>query len=452
MGAKHDYLVAKLAAMPPVNFDGTAPPPTQWANEAREAPADPEQDAERSRAGHEWRVRDEMDRERARRDARTRLAVEARGTCAVPEILTLRDRLARPQTAAQWRIEGYQPADTRVLTAAQFKAGKTTLTGNVIRSLVDGAPFLGRAAVTPVNGSVILIDFEMSERLVDSWLRDQAIVRDDHVVVIPLRGRVASFDIRQPDVRAEWVARFRARAGAYLILDCVRPLLDALGLDEHRDAGQVLTALDALMAEAGITEALVVHHMGHTGERSRGDSRLRDWPDVEWRLMRQDDNPASTRFLTAYGRDVDMSEARLEFDPVTRHLTVAGGSRRDAASETALDAIRDVLLTTSAPKSGRAVKAALSDSEIPKRTIDEALRYGVRMGALSVTDGPRGAKLYRVFQCSGVFHECSGTVPCECSRAYIARNTETLEKLSESKNDDGTLDANEEVDDARRTY
>jgi hypothetical protein len=71
-------------------------------------------------------------------------------------------------------------------------------------------------------------------------------------------------------------------------------------------------AIDELLLEAGIDEALVVHHMGHSGERARGDSRLRDWPDVEWRLMRQDDDPASPRFLTAYGRDIDVPERRSQ--------------------------------------------------------------------------------------------------------------------------------------------
>jgi hypothetical protein len=40
--------------------------------------------------------------------------------------------------------------------------------------------------------------------------------------------------------------------------------------DEGREAGRFLTAYDALLDEAGITDTLVVHHMGHakrTGPR-----------------------------------------------------------------------------------------------------------------------------------------------------------------------------------------
>ena len=75
--------------------------------------------------------------------------------------------------------------------------------------------------------------------------------------------------------------------------------------------------------------------MGHAGERSRGDSRLRDWPDVECRLVRDksndedgDTDPAA-RYLAAYGRDVDQPEQLLGYDGTTRRLTIAGGSRKD---------------------------------------------------------------------------------------------------------------------------
>src|SRR6185295_16578040 len=130
---------------------------------------------------------------------------------------------------------------------------------------------------------------------------------------------------------------------SYIVVDCLRPILDALGLDEHSDSGRFLVALDALLFEANISECLLVHHMGHVGERSRGDSRLRDWPDVEWRLVRQDSDPASARFLTAYGRDVDVPENQLHFDAATRHLTVAGGTRRDAKSTVTLTDVLNVL-------------------------------------------------------------------------------------------------------------
>jgi hypothetical protein len=283
--------------------------------------------------------------------------------------------------------------------------------------------------VTPITGTVVLLDFEMGAGQLTDWLGAQRIRADDRVVVVPLRGRAASFDITDAKVRAEWVARLRQHRSAYLVLDCLRPILDALGLDEHREAGRFLTAFDALLTEAGIGESLVVDHMGHLNERARGDSRLRDWPDVEWRLVRQDDNPASVRYLSAYGRDVDVPESQLAYAPLTRALTLVGGSRADAKTTATLAAVIRVLTAKGTPLSGRQIKDALAASH-PRDTVDAALGMGKLSGGLLVEPGPRNANLYSVAesQCPAPSGECpadtqSGGVS-ECPAAYIEPDTQ----------------------------
>jgi RecA-family ATPase len=228
---------------------------------------------------------------------------------ALPEALTLRERLARPRQTTQSRIRGWQHQGQRVILSAQFKVGKTVLVGNLIRCLVDGDQWLGRDVVTPLSGTLLLLDFEMAESQLDDWFRDQGIKSDDRVRILPMRGRAATFNILDPRIRTAWATYMRQLGVEYFVFDCVRPILDALNLDEHRDAGRFLTAVDALLLEAGIQECFMVHHMGHVGERSRGDSRFRDWPDVEWRLVRQtakgkgneEEEPSAPRFsaLTA---------------------------------------------------------------------------------------------------------------------------------------------------------
>ena len=274
------------------------------------------------------------------------------------------------------------------MLGAQRKAGKTTLVDNLVRSLADGGRFLGVAEVVPVNGRVAIIDFEMSAAMLDRWLADQGIEDQDRVVVIPLRGRAATFDLRDEAVLEEWATILRDYRVEYLILDCLRPWMDALGLDENREAGILLTALDTLLAHAGIPDALVVQHMGHEHERTRGDSRIRDWPEVEWRLVRESDDDASPRYISAYGRDVDHGETKLHFDPATRRLTLAEGSRKDAAGIEALDAVVDVL--SDAPLTGRAVERALAESNFDRGAIRAALKIATRDGLL--TTQPRKAR------------------------------------------------------------
>jgi hypothetical protein len=343
---------------------------------------------------HVTRLELAVEAERVRREARRLVDVEERPPVTMPVFETLRDRLARCSPPPAWRIEGWQPCHSRVMVAAQFKAGKTTLRDNYIRSKVDGDPFLGRDPVTPITGSLCVIDVEMSAGQMEAWLKAQRIRNDDRVIPIALRGQATTFNLLDPIVRGMWATRLRAVATEDLVLDCLRPMLDALGLDEQREAGQFLVAFDALLIEAGISEALIVHHMGHATERARGDSRLRDWPDVEWRLVRRDEDPASPRYITAYGRDVEVPESRLVYDGFTRRLTIEDGSRRDEKTREALAAVGEVL-HAGEQLSGRAIKEALEDSEHPRDAIDAALRLGVRQGVITKQNGPRNAKLYR---------------------------------------------------------
>jgi AAA domain len=338
-----------------------------------------------------------VETERLRRHAKRVVDAEERGEITPPEVLTLRERLARPHPPVRWRIMQLQAVNHRVLLAAQFKAGKTTLAANVVRSLVDGDAFLDTYDVAIIEGTLALLDFEMSASQLDDWYRDQMIENDDRLIVIPMRGAASSFNIIEPEARARWVARLKARGVKYVILDCLRPVLDALGLNEHTEAGLFLTAFDALLREADIPEALVIQHMGHKSERARGDSRLLDWPDVGWTLVREsEDDPASPRFIKAFGRDVDVAETQLAYNPTTRRLAVeGGGSRTDAKVNTVLLDIWNFVAQAQKPPSGRQIEEALRLNDHPQKLIRKAIRDGVARGVLLEADGRNGGKAYQ---------------------------------------------------------
>jgi hypothetical protein len=274
----------------------------------------------------EMQVAVEVQKIKVREEAARRLRRE-RVDASPPTVSLLSDFLAIEDDPVAYRIHDLLPQGGRAVLAAQFKAGKTTIIGNLIRSLVDGDRFLGHFDVEPVTGRVVVLDDELDERMLRRWLRDQGIRNTDRVVVVPLRGKVSSFDILDPQGRAEWSALLAAAEAEIVILDCLAPALDALGLSEDKEAGRFLVAFDELLKTSGTSEAIVVHHMGHSGERSRGASRLRDWPDVEWRLVRDksdgEDDPDARRYFSAYGRDVNVPEAGIEYDAITRHLSIS---------------------------------------------------------------------------------------------------------------------------------
>jgi len=354
--------------------------------------------AELRRAAHQRAVAEEVAKLEVRAEAQ-RILRERQRPAETPSIVALDAFLSIEDPPQRYRIEGMWPLGGRVMLAAQFKAGKTTLVGNVLRSLVDGDPLLDTFAVEPLapGRKVVVIDDELDQRMIRSWLRDQGITHTDAAAVLPLRGNLTSFDILDPTVRTRWAGALKEAGAEVVILDCLAPLVDALGLSEDKEAGQLLVAFDELLGEAGVSEALVVHHMGHTGERTRGASRLRDWPDVEWRLVRAkgedgETDPAAPRFLSAYGRDVDVPESALQFDPLTRRLSISGGSRKEAKATEAVEVVVEYL-AVNPESSGRKIEEALSD-EVPQKLIREALKQMRTTGRVVVQEGPKRARLH----------------------------------------------------------
>lgn len=256
-----------------------------------------------------------VDREAAKRYLAQRNTAEL--LADLPASASMVDLLAQDLGEVDYLVDELWPINGNVLLAAPNKAGKSTLVGNLIRALVDGDAFLDCFAPSK-RVKVALIDDELPARTLQKWLRDQRIEHPENVQIEMLRGRVGAFNLANPHLLAEWVRRLQGVD--VLILDCLRPVLDAAGLSEDKEAGQFLRGpLATLAAEAGIGQLLVVHHTGHEGTRARGDSALLDWPDAKWTLTKTGDDHGP-RVLEAFGRDVDVKPRVLTFNPMTRRL------------------------------------------------------------------------------------------------------------------------------------
>lgn len=311
--------------IPQVESVGQAPNTAEVAVEAPTGDTPSPSEVERveaARRRYRQQVEAQLTRMRIENDAKRRFIAEqtANTVEAIPQLSAGSDFLAVEDPPVRWILENLQPAGTNALLVAQAKSGKTTMVANLLKALCDGLPFLGEfmnhmAVSSPAGRApvVTLIDDELDERMLRRWLKRQGIVNVDRLQVVCLRGRLSTFDLTNPEVFSEWVERLSGTD--YLVLDCLRPALDAAGLDEHNEAGVFLNAYGELLEQAGIDSSLVVHHMGHAARRSRGDSRIMDWPDVLWKLTREDpEDNASRRSFEAFGREVEVEPRGLEFE------------------------------------------------------------------------------------------------------------------------------------------
>lgn len=337
-------------------------------------------------------VEDQARRLRIRTEAMALERQRQAGDVKVPKPVRATEFLARPRNPVTYRVGGLLRTGGRVVLSAQFKSGKSVMMGNLLRSLADGDPFLGVFTVAVPAGRIALVDDELDEDTLQDWLQQQGIRNLDKIDVISLRGRVATFDLTNEALRAQWAANLKEANCGFLIFDCLRPVLDAIGLSEDKESGPFLVALDALALEAGITEMAVVHHMGHAAERSRGDSRLRDWPDAEWKIVREnrdEDDPAAPRYFSAFGRDVDIKEGRLEL--TGKRLEFKAGERRQKGRSKAEPdripvepAIEDVLRSSTKPLSKSQIELALRTEGHAQKPIRDALERLIEGGLIKV--------------------------------------------------------------------
>jgi hypothetical protein len=274
---------------------------------------------------------------KARELAKQRYIQESTAGVHLPDFIRLDEFLAQPDDEDPYLIEEIWPKGGHILIVAQQKAGKTTLRNNLVKSLVDGYDFLNRFEVTPTAGKIVILDLQLPKNMLRRWMRDVGINNTPQLVVVPMRGQGASLNLGIPEVRAKWAQKFKDWNASAVILDCLRPVLDALRLSEDKDASKFLGDFDALLNEAQVDDAAVIHHAGHGSDRARGDSGILGWSDATWGLSLEDpNNQGSPRYFKAYGRiERDIPDSKLDYDPLTRKLTWVGGTKTDAKAKDA---------------------------------------------------------------------------------------------------------------------
>lgn len=249
-----------------------------------------------------------------------------------PSLNSLVDELAEPDVPLQYRIGRLLAADGNAVLTAAFKAGKTTLCNNLLRSLADGDPFLERFDTTVPDGRVASFNYEVSQSQYRKWLRNIGIRNQDRISLLNLRGhRLPLTDPQVEDWVVKWLMDHDVKV--WIVDPFARAMVGCGDENSNTDVGVVLDILDVIKRRAGVTELILPTHTGRAeqqagAERARGATRLDDWADARWLLTADDQR---RRFFRANGRDVDVDEELLHFDAATGRLTMGGHDRRGMA-------------------------------------------------------------------------------------------------------------------------
>ena len=139
-----------------------------WAHLVAQERQSPDESAE-----HRAHVEKEAERLRVRREAAQLVDQEsaARDFVIPPSTATLADELKVKDPPLTYTVDELHPRGGNTLLGAQFKAGKTTMLANLLRSLTDERVFLGNHATRRAPGRVAFWNYEVDGRQFRQWLR-----------------------------------------------------------------------------------------------------------------------------------------------------------------------------------------------------------------------------------------------------------------------------------------
>lgn len=277
----------------------------------------------------------------ARADAKRLEAAQA--WTAPPYPASAYEQLAEQPPEVDWILRDLWSGNGQV--NAQKKSGKTTLLLNAAASLVTGEPFLGRFEVNiETDCRVGYLNMELTKGQFNRWLADLALPDDALERLDVYHGRECGRLDLANDAAAEWVIQWLGDVGiSILLMDPLGSFYDQpSGGDPNAAYLRWWAALEHVVLEAELRGVLIAHHAGYSeegGNRARGASAMMDKPDVNLTYRYEVGEGAHTdapvdnkRYLSAFGRDVDIHEFEIDYNIRTRVLRATGGGSRAASA------------------------------------------------------------------------------------------------------------------------
>ena len=314
--------------------------------------------------GEELMLAAEIQQQRIRQMAREHLKNEQAAKLYTPPTYTtnLAQELELPDVDTTWLINELFPTGSNILLAAAYKSGKTTLVNNFIKALADQKAFLGKFDIDQHQGRIVVFNYEVDERTYRRWLRDAGITNLELITLVHLRGRRMPLTVQHIEDQMVDILQ-ELNCQTWIVDPFARAFSGSGDENSNSEVGVFLETLDVIKERAGVDNLLLTTHTGRAQEngieRARGATRLDDWADVRWLLNKNRDG---ARFLSASGRDVEMEERLLNWNPTTREVTCGEAIGRSKHTAQVLeDAIVDFIRHNPGCSAG-AIKAACENN------------------------------------------------------------------------------------------
>lgn len=355
---------------------------------------------------------DDLANELHRRDIRRRAdEIEAmRRFTAPPDHVsaTVADLIAHPPQPDPFLIEGVVGMNHNVVITAQYKAGKTTLVAcNLLRSLVDGTPFLDAFDIAPWHGNAAFWSCEMDPSdLVDNYLRPCGYDNPDRVSVAHLRGYNINI---LSDVGRAWTVKWLKTRGVRVwAIDSLARLARMAGVNENENDTMLdlLAGIDDIKTEAGVMASFVIAHTGRGEmeegkERARGATAIDDWPDVRW-IITED---SGVRFLSVEngrGGIQGFKATSLVFDTETKRVVYGARDKITHRSETGVQIVLSVVTETPGMSKNATQKKITERTGRGRNTALEWIDEAIDCGFIEVKRGPNRQQCLHPIKVEGV--------------------------------------------------
>jgi len=225
-----------------------------------------------------------------------------------------------------------------LVISAPSKTGKTSMVMSLLYSLSTGEPFLGQYESTKITDPILYMNYELNQQDFNNYTMPYGLEKYPNIKVVHLRGKGITLS---DDARIEMMIEYWKKYDTRMVIGDPLSQMASGTVKDFNDsvmATNFTTLLDMMKDEAGVSELVVVAHMGKAGtgtevKSTAGSYQWSAWPDNNLFLQRENESANSRRFMNTLGRlpqnidgmTVTMNEAGVlvaeEYNPAEEALS-----------------------------------------------------------------------------------------------------------------------------------